>query len=523
MSNCYTPIYIKIPFLSPLGDITLQRDESSPNSPSCGYYENFTGSEDYSNYDYYEVDIQYDSGSGHWTFSGNSTGFNDPTIYTSVQKNNPRSPIGSYTGGIYDVFVEEYKQYDIYEFDYSFDKSTNVGSGVHLNRDVTFKFNISDYNSRLLLAEEEMARSPRLQAIVYDIIDENGAEVKKNFFSGYASRIKITEKDNIEIFGEYQPNFGVKATAIDYLLGESSTSKIFTYGNRMYIDSISSSDGNGTKIWRDSVTGSYEANSYEDGKLREDLKVDISFNNNTQYVNGASLEIYASTGQNFELKSSNKILSENLNPDSKFKSLILEDAKYIEPNKDYYFAAVASSAIGTGNAVRFGPQRIKKLEEVEEGLSTTEITIGLGDSSQKTVCKQGNITGTIVSGSGVIDTLIINKENYGTSVDVYEEEKYLYTTIPTSYSGRWIYTNFDYSVQFKNSLDAYDTVSKNIKLNATGTSNDPFNSGMPLFDLVDYNTGQAVELSVIYQPSGFYLTSNTGHSYNIFKYSKTSF
>ena len=194
MSDCCTPIYIKIPFLSPIGEIKVQRDDSSPNSPSCGYYEKYTGSPDFSYYDYYEVDLQYNSGSGFWTFSGNATGFNDPTIYRSVITNNPCSPEGTYTGGIYgELSVYSDSQYKIYEFENSFDPYLNKGSGVHLDKDVTFTFNISDYNSRILQTSEDMARSRRFGGVIYDVLDKDGAVVAENFFSGYLSKIKISE------------------------------------------------------------------------------------------------------------------------------------------------------------------------------------------------------------------------------------------------------------------------------------------------------------------------------------------
>ena len=85
MSNCCTPEYVSISDVGITGDIIVKR--GTGNAPSCGYYEYNSGDAELEYLNYHIVDLKYDTGSGFWTFSGNSTGFNDPTIYRSTKSN----------------------------------------------------------------------------------------------------------------------------------------------------------------------------------------------------------------------------------------------------------------------------------------------------------------------------------------------------------------------------------------------------------------------------------------------------
>ena len=144
MSNCCTPEFITIPYVSPTGDIIVARATGTGDAPSCGYYKSYSGSIELNYYDYYTVDVQYNQLSGVWTFSGNSTGFNDSTVYVKAGETGQECyPIGNYTGGLYDpVMVDTAKpRRQTYEFSPAFDYQSDVsvvsrGSGVHLNRDV---------------------------------------------------------------------------------------------------------------------------------------------------------------------------------------------------------------------------------------------------------------------------------------------------------------------------------------------------------------------------------------------------
>ena len=137
--------------------------------------------------------------------------------------------------------------------------------------------------------------------------------------------------------------------------------------------------------------------------------------------------------------------------------------------------------------------------------------------------KTGIVTGYMTGSSGIIDKVVIDTNTTGRSVSIYDGVEFDFFTVPTNRDGSWAYTTFDYSFELKDLTDPYKNLSKNIKITATGTSTDPLNSGMPLFNLEDYNTGQAVELGINYVENGFYLVSNTGHDYQKYKYNKKAF
>jgi len=534
MSSCCTPEYIKLSFLSPTGDIKIQRVTGA--EPSCGYYYNYTGAPELDNYDYYEVDIQYNSGSGFWTFSGNSTGFNDPTIYRSIKTGTPCDPIGEYTGGIYLVQVELDKKWPIYEFanTYNIDKNNvfglGVGSGVRTTKDARFNVSFVDRNGKALPTAVDMARSSTFAGASYDIIDIDGSTVYENYFSGYKSFLKITEEENIKIFGSYKKDFGIRVTSFDVLIGKGGSSEFYSYGNNLYIDSIFVSDQNGTTEWlAEPNSSSGTARDYggsgfvPSGFTFETVDFKTVFANNTQYTNPSTIDFYYSDTPDVEIIPSRKIRTINLRKTSSNKKIKIDDSWGLAANKDYWFGVVASSEIGSGNLLKIGPHKISKQGPAPRIESFQGLKINDGSSDFQQIYKTGSIAENVTGNSGILDTIVIDTGRLGQSYQIFKDNKYKFTTVKTNTGGFWEQTNFDYKLQFKDLSNPYTNVSKHVRLTATGSSIDPLNSGMPLFELKDYDTGQAVELDIHYLPSGFYLVSNTGHQYDTFKYHKDLF
>jgi hypothetical protein len=530
MSNCCTPLYVKIPSVSPTGDIRIKR--GTGNSPSCGYYDYYSGTPEVSNYDYHTVDIQYNSGSGFWTFSGNSTGFNDSSIYRSVQTGNPCNPVGEYTGGIFGsirINSDPFGEYPIYDFETSFNydaKDISIigrGSGIHLDRDVSFKFSFLDRKNNYISNSTDMTNSPFFKSVSYDILDKNGIVAYPNFLEGYVSKFVFSEQDNIKVFGQYEPNFGVRARTKDDVLSQDGIAEIFTYGNNLYIPEVQIQDKQGTTKWFDSKTGSSTTGALPSGSIEDSVIIKTVFANNTKKTKASHIDVYASQDENFSLSESNKVISKNLDASAASFNIELNSSFGIETNKDYWYSLVGNSKIGSGNAVKFGPHKIYQSEEAPVPTDAPELNISYKGASSSNMFKTGSINQEVTGYSGIVDKLIINKESYGISSGVYDGPDFLFKTIPTNESGQWVYTTFDYSLEFKDPLNPYSNVSKNVKLSATGTSIQPLNSGMPLFDIVDSNTGSPVEVAINYTESGLYLVASTGHSYSNFKYQRNSF
>ena len=530
MSDCCTPLYIKVPFISPTGDVRLKR--GTGDSPSCGYYENYTGSPEYSNYDYYTIDINYNSGSGFWTFSGDSTGFNDPSIYVSVQTGNPCNPVGEYTGGIFGsikINPDPFGIFPVYSFEpkFEFDPTNTYvvgkGSGIHLEKDVKFKFQFLDNTRSYVKTSSDMAKSVYFDGVSYDILNEYGTTVYENYLSGYATELLITEQENIKIFGSYKPNFGVRAKTKDTLIGEAGSAEYYTYGNNLYVTEIQTQDDQGTTNYQVEESGTTTDGPGPSGRVENKIIIKSNFIDEPKYIRPSHVNLYASKDENFEFNQSTLIGQRNLNVGSASTSVEIDKSLGIDPNEDYWFGIIASSKIGSGNAVKFGPTKLFEREEGGLKIQSEELSISYKGSNASNSFKTGVLTEEITGSSGIIDKLFVYKESFGDTVGIYEGPNFLFSTLPTNTSGEWLYTTFDYSMEFKDPLNPYSNISKNIKLNATGTSISPLNSGMPLFGLVDYNTGVPVELGINYTESGFYLVSNTGHLYKNFKYQRNSF
>ena len=112
----------------------------------------------------------------------------------------------------------------LYEFQPSFtvDQTdltlTSTGSGVHFNKAVTVDLGILDRISGTVSSNAELLANNYVNSISVDILNINGSSEYTNFLTDYKSNIfTFTEYDNINVFGKYTKDFGVRFT-----LSESS-------------------------------------------------------------------------------------------------------------------------------------------------------------------------------------------------------------------------------------------------------------------------------------------------------------
>lgn len=532
--SCCTPEYIKIN-ISPIGDVLMQRETG--NAPSCGYYSNYSGDPNIGYLDYHEVNLEYDTGIGFWTLSGKTESFDDNTLYTLNRSGDPCNPIGNYTGGIYDVIVSASNKWNTYDFEKSFTPNSGdltlvgIGSGIHKKKDVELTFSLLNRKRQIIDSAES---SQYVQSIDFDILDINGKTVVENYIQGLSPSISITEQKNIEIFGEYQKDFGVRAKIIDDL-GITSNAEYYLYGNVLNIDSVSVREKEGTTQW---IAKSYAEKEDEAVSLglipsgfieEQDPEISFKFNfdQNEKYVDPVSVQIYAYTGEDFSISENSFIgdlsIQENLNSQEVFIDTLI-------PNQNYWFKARANSKLGFGNVVSFGPHKIFQKDSLGDPKETYKF--GLYDYKDKNLSMYqdfivGEINENIRNNSGVLDVLSVdlNKTGIGSGIPgeyLYSGEKIYGYSLPIKDNGKWLHTTFDYEFEFKNSSDEYQNVSKNIKIIATGTSTGILNNGLPLFDLIDSNTGVPIELGINYIPSGIEVLANTGHSFDVYKYYKKS-
>lgn len=131
--------------------------------------------------------------------------------------------------------------------------SQGTGSGIHKRKSVEISFDIKDRNGSLLDSKSKIIDSNFCSAVVFDITDENGIIVEKNYQSGTSNKLFITEEDNELLFSEYRKDFGVIATVIDDTSVYTPSGYIALYGNKLEVSGIKAVDSRGTSNYVESV------------------------------------------------------------------------------------------------------------------------------------------------------------------------------------------------------------------------------------------------------------------------------
>ncbi len=162
---------------------------------------------------------------------------------------------------------------DIKEFESNFtydsqDLTTlGSGSGIHKKRDVEVTFNIRDRNGDILFNKENIQQSRFCDGVVFDITDENGNIVEKNFQSGQNNKLLFTEKNNESIFGSYKKDFGVIGTVIDETSVYTPSGYISLYANNLEISGIKAVDSKGSSDYDESLGVFFSGNLQPSGYL----------------------------------------------------------------------------------------------------------------------------------------------------------------------------------------------------------------------------------------------------------------
>jgi hypothetical protein len=141
------------------------------------------------------------------------------------------------------------------------------GSGIHTKKDVEVTFKIRDRNGDILYNKENVRQSPFCDGIIFDITDENGNIVEKNFQSGQSNKLLFTERANELIFGSYKKDFGVIATVIDETSVYSPSGYISLYANNLEISGVKTVDSNGTTDYDESLGVFFSGNLQPSGYL----------------------------------------------------------------------------------------------------------------------------------------------------------------------------------------------------------------------------------------------------------------
>lgn len=257
----------------------------------------------------------------------------------------------------------------MYEFETFFDVNTGdltrifSGSGVHLNKDVTFSFGLIDQQTNTVSNDQQLIANPLINNISFDILNSSGSVVVPNYLSGGTTRsITITESENQSIFGTYTKDFGVRLIMSNYLDNEKFTGVFQAFGNTPNITSFTVSDD-----YFSAIDQSFD-----------EIPVYVAIGNNLKYVAFDRYDIYASTEDEIVIYNDPAMPIKN-NPSFLYSQKVHNVDNIlnisIKPvgldyNTPYYFKIVPYSNLGSGNIISFGPKSF-----IKEGSGDPLITV----------------------------------------------------------------------------------------------------------------------------------------------------
>jgi hypothetical protein len=245
----------------------------------------------------------------------------------------------------------------LYEFQPSFtvDQTdltlTSTGSGVHFNKAVTVDLGILDRISGTVSSNAELLANNYVNSISVDILNINGSSEYTNFLTDYKSNIfTFTEYDNINVFGKYTKDFGVRFTLSES--SETYTSEFYLYGNLPEFSGIQIQDSTGTTFHSSSESSKTAVNST--GQTGALTSV-ITFNNDIAYTAFNRVDVYSSSSSSEFASQINPspVFSHNLTNEP-IQSFDINEGS-LPSNTPVYLHYVPYANLGSGAAWTVGP------------------------------------------------------------------------------------------------------------------------------------------------------------------------
>jgi hypothetical protein len=240
----------------------------------------------------------------------------------------------------------------MFEFDANYDTGTldgiAIGSGVHLNKDVTFYFSILDNKSNLIENTQSFRSNAFVKDATFDVLDIGGNTILPEYLTSANISLTFDEAENKSIFGEYQKDFGIRAKISNNFNPEIYVSEYYVYGNVPEISGIKVIDGSGYKNY--SITGSVETDE-SINKIQEGINFNISLQNDARYIKLQKVEFYvveSETASLPQINLDNLIQSSNIFEFADLNNINLNKSQGIEYYTNYNFAIVPYSTLGSG-------------------------------------------------------------------------------------------------------------------------------------------------------------------------------
>jgi hypothetical protein len=294
---------------------------------------------------------------------------------------------------------------NLFQFDPTFSVDTGnlnqifTGSGVHLQKDATFFFDILDQQLNTVSSDQQFLDNPLIGGCVFDILNIDGTTAAANFFTGkYSRSVTVSALDNENIFGTYKKDFGIRCRLPNSFDGSIFTGVFLAYGN---VPNILDIVPNYSEF-----SGASQAT--------ESLNISIVLQNDLRFTQMDRYDVYASTGAGSavnELTYLNPtaqegyLFSQSVANVSNAYALTINKGALTE-NTPYYFTVVPYGALGSGKPFVFGPTTFvtKQTNVLLSSADVNAVNIYDGTGFNQTIYQ----TGKLCYGQGAIHTIDTN-------------------------------------------------------------------------------------------------------------------
>ena len=286
-------------------------------------------------------------------------------------------------------YAGDFTTRDIYEFETSFTPDlddltkTTTGSGVYKNGDsVSLQFNILNRNGELLSSAAQIAADPFVDKQVISILDINSNVVFPNYRDNGDSTFTFSRSQNIDVFGSYTKNFGVRNEIVNKN-GLTSTGEFYLYGNTLTFDNILV-QASGETVLNENFSNHSPPNtgSITSAADRADaikyfnnqpvntsgstgfIDLTLAFNEDPTFTQYSDLNIWASDTKEFDADIGNFMGSFPLGSAQASQTIRLSPSNGIQGGTGLFFKLVAESAVGFEKEVfDLGPFTIEPIVE----------------------------------------------------------------------------------------------------------------------------------------------------------------
>ncbi|MDB4352937.1 hypothetical protein OAA60_05860, partial [Porticoccaceae bacterium] len=278
---------------------------------------------------------------------------------------------------------------EIYEFETSFTPDlddltkTITGSGVYKNGDsVSLQFNILNRNGELLTSAAQIAADPFIDKQVISILDVDSNVVFPNYRDNGDSTFTFSRSQNIDVFGTYTRNFGVRNEIVNKN-GLTSTGEFYLYGNTTTFDNILV-QASGETVLNENLSNHSppDTGSITSAADRADaikyfnnqpvntsgstgfIELSLAFNEDPTFTEYSNLNIWASDTENFDSNIGNFIGSFPLDFSQEGQTIRLTPDNGIQDGTGLFFKlAVESSVEFEKEVFNLGPFTIEPIIE----------------------------------------------------------------------------------------------------------------------------------------------------------------